>query len=87
MVTPKLGGRPITKIKGMVEERMIEDKQDHLKTLFMIRLENKHGRSIQRLLREGSGVQVATTLNVTESCVSRWRARFEIGVVYRGTMN
>ena len=80
----KLGGRALTRIKRRVEQDKYDAKFEQFKTLKMLRLEQELGAPIQKLLREGSGTEVARKLGVTQACVSRWRKKFHIQTRYRG---
>lgn len=80
MTTPKLSGRPMTKIRDRVRHDQQHQHQEHLKTAKMYRLEKLHGKPIQELLQLGSGYSIALLLKVSESCISRWRAKFGLPV-------
>ena len=81
MTTPKLSGRPMTRIRDRVRKDKVQQHQEHLKTAKMYRLEKLYGKPIQELLMAGSGYLVAQRLRVTESCISRWRAKFGLPVM------
>jgi hypothetical protein len=70
--------RPMTKINQRVRQRLDNEADDAVKTASMLRLERKHSRLIQELLRSGTGDEVALELGVTKGCVSKWRKLFRI---------
>ena len=76
----QLGGRPMTKVRRQAIESHLYEHQRDIKTLQMLRLEEKHRQPIQALLMSGTGREVAHTLGMSESGVCRWRKRLDIAV-------